>query len=197
MAIDTYGNLKTAVANWLHRTDLTSVIPDFVALAEARIRTDVRCRAMEATASGDLASDTLALPARFAEARRVTLSDRVLTYTPPTSFKPRRFWADGVYTITGTDFVFPASTGAYEVQYFAWFAPFSDDGDTNTLLTNHPDVYLFATLAEARGYIGGDPLPDLARYERAVQKVRVMEQQRAFAGPLMVRVEGSANGYVP
>ena len=31
MAIGTYAELKTAVANYLHRADLTTVIPDFIA----------------------------------------------------------------------------------------------------------------------------------------------------------------------
>jgi hypothetical protein len=34
MAITTYSELKTAVADWLNRADLTSVIPDFIALAK-------------------------------------------------------------------------------------------------------------------------------------------------------------------
>ena len=196
MAIATYGDLKTAVANWLHRTDLTSIIPDFVALAESRIRHDVRCRAMEATATGTLSAATVALPTRFAEARRVCLADRVLAYKPLRAYSPDETLEWGVYTVDGTNFVFPGTTGDYEIQYYAWFAPFADDGDTNTLITNHPDIYLWATLAEARGYIGGDPSMDLSRYQQAVQRLRDSERRAAFAGPLVVRTEGSY-GYVP
>ena len=35
MAITTYSELKTSIANFLDRDDLTSVIPDFISLAEA------------------------------------------------------------------------------------------------------------------------------------------------------------------
>ena len=35
MSISTYSELKTAVANFLARTDLTDQIPDFIQLAEA------------------------------------------------------------------------------------------------------------------------------------------------------------------
>lgn len=196
MAIATYNDLKTAVANWLHRSDITSVIPDFIALAESRIRHDVRCRAMEATATGTLSSSTLELPTRFAEARRVMLGDEVLTYAPPTSFKPRETWGSGVYTITGTDFIFPAESGDYDVQYYAWFAPFSGSSDTNFVLTNHPDIYLFSALAEGCIYIQKDPLPFLGLYEKAVQRLRTMEQ-KAFSGPLVVRPDGSAGGWRP
>jgi hypothetical protein len=37
MAISTYTDLKTSIASWLNRDDLTSVIPDFISLAEAGI----------------------------------------------------------------------------------------------------------------------------------------------------------------
>lgn len=49
MAITTYATLKTAVANWLSRSDLTSRIPEGIALAENRLAQDLRVRAMEAT----------------------------------------------------------------------------------------------------------------------------------------------------
>ena len=36
MAITTYAELKTAVGDWLNRSDLDSVIPNFISLAEAQ-----------------------------------------------------------------------------------------------------------------------------------------------------------------
>ncbi len=45
MALDgTYTGLQASIAGYLHRADLTSNIPDFVALAEARIARDLRLR---------------------------------------------------------------------------------------------------------------------------------------------------------
>ena len=37
MAITTYSSLKTSIANYLNREDLTSVIPDFISLTEAKL----------------------------------------------------------------------------------------------------------------------------------------------------------------
>lgn len=45
-----YGELKTAIANWADRVDLTAEIPDFVRLAEGDIFRDLRCRHNEFTA---------------------------------------------------------------------------------------------------------------------------------------------------
>jgi hypothetical protein len=46
MAISTYAELQTAAANWLGRADLTSRIPEFVALAEAKFNRTLRIRDM-------------------------------------------------------------------------------------------------------------------------------------------------------
>ena len=44
MALNNYSDLKTTVANYLARSDLTSVIPDFIQLAEQRLRRELRIR---------------------------------------------------------------------------------------------------------------------------------------------------------
>jgi len=41
MSLANYTDLLASVATWLNRTDLTSVIPDFVTLAEERIARDL------------------------------------------------------------------------------------------------------------------------------------------------------------
>ena len=45
MTLATYSDLKTSVANYLNRDDLTSVIPDFISLTENRMNRDLRVRA--------------------------------------------------------------------------------------------------------------------------------------------------------
>ena len=42
MAITNYGQLKTAAANWLDRTDLEDRIPEFVTMAEAQFNREIR-----------------------------------------------------------------------------------------------------------------------------------------------------------
>ena len=37
MAIDSYANLKQAIENWSHRTDISNVIDNFIELAENEI----------------------------------------------------------------------------------------------------------------------------------------------------------------
>ena len=44
MAFTTYSDLKTSVANYLNREDLTAVIPDFITLTHNRLNRDLRVR---------------------------------------------------------------------------------------------------------------------------------------------------------
>ena len=44
MAISTYAELKTAIANFLARDDLTNEIDDFIDLAESRISRELETR---------------------------------------------------------------------------------------------------------------------------------------------------------
>ena len=69
MAISTYAELQTAVGNWLARSDLTSRIPEFIDLGEARINRILRSRSMitEATLNPSTTLKTLALPSGWME----------------------------------------------------------------------------------------------------------------------------------
>ena len=61
MAISTYTELQTAVANWLDRDDLTARIPEFIALTEARFNRLLRVRSMETEADQVTTSGTRSL----------------------------------------------------------------------------------------------------------------------------------------
>jgi len=73
MPFTSYSDLKTTVANYLARSDLTSVIPDFIRLAEERLRRDIRTRQMliVATASTTGGDSTVGLPTDFLEMRDI------------------------------------------------------------------------------------------------------------------------------
>ena len=56
MSINTYDDLKTALASWLARDDLTEFIPDFITLFEASACRELRVRPAETTATSVTAS---------------------------------------------------------------------------------------------------------------------------------------------
>jgi hypothetical protein len=52
MALATYSDLKTSIANWLNRSDLTTEIAeDFIVLAEADFNSKLRIRKMNRSTS--------------------------------------------------------------------------------------------------------------------------------------------------
>lgn len=160
-----FGQLKAAIANRLGRTNLTAVIPDFVTLGEPRLYQGfrdldvsvppLRLRAMLATTSS-----LAALPVDFLAVDRITVptSPRPLQYTTPEEFAklcpttcPRHYTLqDGGISIEGG---MPATV---TLSYYKRFATLTADADTNWLLTNSPNIYLYSALIEAYAHLKDD-----------------------------------------
>ena len=157
MALATHADLIAAVGKYLHRSDLATVVPDFIVLAEAKLNRILRIRAMEATETGTVAA-TVALPTGCVEIISLTAATGTvyspLTYAPPSSIvgiptNSKR------YTIVGENIEFiNLQVGTYILNYYKKLDPLS--AGANWLITNAPDVYLYATLVEAAPYINDD-----------------------------------------
>lgn len=201
MALDgTYSGLKASVASWLKRSDLTSSIPDLVALAEARIARDLRLRAQitfgTLTTTGGV--EYVALPSDFLEIENITLVsdvDRALTYETPEQLDVR-FPRGGTeakpaaYSILGDRIYFgPVPDAAYTIQftYYARFTALSADADTNWLLAKHPSVYLFAVLAEAAPFLLDDARAPTfeAKYSIDKDKLQSVDDESLRSGSVM------------
>ena len=70
MAITTYSELKTAVADWLNRSDLTTAIPNFISLAEAQMTRQIRHRKMVTRATATMDTPYFAVPSDWKETIR-------------------------------------------------------------------------------------------------------------------------------
>jgi hypothetical protein len=173
MAISTYAELKSAVANWINRDDLTARIPEFINIAGDKLHygfgTDklqvepLRIDAM--LQSADLTPDSSGLAAKptgFLEARRLYVSATpidTVEYLTPEDFWGRDGASDDgdpvFFTIEGSNFVFaPKGSGdTIKLLYYKRFDELSADGDTNWLIDNYPSIYLSGALAEAYAYI--------------------------------------------
>lgn len=198
VGIANYGDLKTQIADWLNRTDLEEAIPEFVRLAESRIRTDIRVRVQEMIDTGTLTGTTLDLPSQLLDVRRLVVADRELAFITPEQYtrmerkhvgSPARY-----YTIIGEDFhILGANSGDdYTLTYWEWFDYFVDDSDTNWLLLNSPDVYLWASLEAGALYLKDYPASAdfRGRYEAAVKRVQDREKEMRYSGgPFYVRAD--------
>ena len=197
MAIGTFAQLKTATANWLDRSDLTSRIPEFITLAEARFNRVLRIRDMEAVStsiSTTAGTREYSLPTRFVQMKEFHLTTDPLTplsYITPemmtrmqagsSKSKPQVFTiiADNVRLGPNPDAVYTTS-----MLYYQAFAALSDAATTNDMLTNNPDVYLYGTLLEAEPFIMNDERVPLwlAAFEKAVGDIQNQDNKDRHSG---------------
>lgn len=165
MAIGTYQELLDAGANWLHRTDLTARMPEFVSLAEAKMNRLLKTAEME-TSTTLTAAASVALPTGFVQARRLRLNDggvytdmQLVSLTP--SLNNGQGGTPQVASIQGSNLIPrppPAAGTSYTfaLDYLAKFTPLSASAPTNWILTNHPDAYLYGMLSHSAPFLGAD-----------------------------------------
>jgi len=161
MPLQTYTDLATAIGNWLQRSDLAALLPNFVQLFEAAANRRLRVRQQEATVALTPASGVVALPSDYLTWRRLTWTGnprQELSYAEPS-------WLQAAYPDVPTDIprVFTIEGGnirtmpldpgntALELVYFQQI-PSLAANSTNWLMSAHPDLYLFGALTEAQAY---------------------------------------------
>lgn len=190
MSIATYSDLQTAVASWLHRTDLTALIPDFIMLAEQRMNGDFDSRSMEVrttltcTPGSTLTARLVALPTDMLEMRRLSVVDadpaQVLEYKSPdqlvadNSYLLTASRPDSFTVIGGNIELSPPPDQAYplELIYQQRIPPLSVSNTTNWVLANYPNAYLFGTLAASAPFTQDDERAVV--FERKYQEAKVV-----------------------
>ena len=196
MAITNYEGLKTTVASYLARTDLTVQIPDFIQLAEIRLRRELRLRQMlkSVTTSTTGGDSTVALPSDFLQLRDLFVDTnpvRALNFVSPSVFSRNgRVTESGLpvyYTIIGSEFKFaPAPDSDYTLEMLYYAAPdfLSAESPSNNFLALCPDLLLYGALAEAEPYLMNDARIQLwsAMYDRGVATLTASDDQSEFSG---------------
>jgi hypothetical protein len=160
MAITTYTELQSAVADFLARSDLTAKIPDFIAIAEARLSHALRAHEMQDTSEGSLTAGVIALPSDYIEwlsARWIGTRTADLAFVAPDSPEWRfRFRPNGdptMFTImAGNIEIRPIAAGNLKLYYYQTIPPLASNS-TNWLLDKAPDIYLYTSLGEANIYM--------------------------------------------
>jgi hypothetical protein len=211
MAITTFATLKTAINTWSSRSDGATVLNEAVAMCEGWIAhglevgglriEPLRIRAMETSADLTIDAQSESLPTRFLTKRRLDLSTdplRVLDYYPPElfweTFAAATTGVPRAYTVEGDSIVFgPAPDGTYtgKMLYYQQPAPFSADGDANTILTSSPQIYLMGSLYALTRMIQSHPMATqwLADFAGSMNARNASDRKDRFGGaPLVSRV---------
>lgn len=197
-AITSYTTLKTAVADWVAKTNLTGVVPDFIQFGEARIYRDLRIRCMETALSETIASGVIAVPTGYIELKHAYVN------SAPVQVLQRKDaeWIYDKYPTRSGDgapkfiareaenFIFgpyPASTYTIKGVYYKRLTALSADNETNWFTTNAPDLLLFAALCEAAPYMNHDER--ISTWEKKYDQVRARVQHdndsEEFSGSIL------------
>lgn len=203
MAITNYSGLKTSVANYLGRSDLTAQIPDFITLAEYRLQRNLRVRQMLKTASASTTGgdSTVGLPSDFLELRDIYINSNprfALNYLSPSAFSRDARAAESgrpnFYTLRAAEFELapiPDSSYSLVMLYFAKPDLLSDSNVSNVFLANAPDALLYGALLEAEPYLMNDNRIAIWSnfYNSALESLNVSDESSEYSGvPLQMTV---------
>lgn len=199
--LDTYANLKTAVADWLNRQDLTSQIADYITLAEAHMNRELDCREMYARQTLTISGEFLSLPCDFAGVRSFRLNTNPvqrLEYVKPDAMDDiydAAAISPGLpiyYTIDGDKFCFsrvPDSAYQARLRYRRRLCALSDATSCNWVLEKHPDAYLYGALLQAAPFLMDD---DRLRtwgvlYKSTIDEINADDAKQNYGASLNMR----------
>ena len=198
MAINTFTTLKTAIADFLNRDDLTSSVENFIALAESGINRDIRHWKMEKRSSGQQsAGDEYAqVPADWMETirfhvtdngtsplnliSRAAMSDKRASNEDATGTPTHYTHADGQFQLYPT----PSADTNTELLYYAKTEALSASNSSNWLLLEAPDVYLYGALVHSAPYLGEDERVTVwaQMYAAAIQQLNRTSDKAKYSG---------------
>ena len=195
--------MQTTIGKWLARSDLTDEIPDFITLAEARLKRDSRL--IEIATLDFVAAEDYALPGVYKALKELyhdgasNFGRIYLVSAAELSERKRRHgdtgvprWVAVMETSAGRTLRFaPEPSGTYTLRmiYEVELEPLSDEDTTNWLLQAAPDLYLWASLSAAEGYLQEDDRITLWKqeYDQAANEYKKDKLNRQYSGPLTPR----------
>lgn len=201
--ITNYATLKSTIADYLNRSDLTSQIETFIQFAEADLNTRLRCREQIVRAEATSSAEFVQLPADWLEAinlhivggqqplRYITLDEADIinkeqVYTAPHFYS----LMNGAIEIIPE----PADDIDIEMIYYGKIPSLTDQNTTNWLLAKAPDVYLYGALTHAAPFLLDDQrIPVFGQiYLTRVQSLIDESQKSLHSGsPLIARTRRS------
>jgi len=198
----TYAELKTAIANYLNRSDLTSDLDTFIDNVEAELNRRLRTKDMIKRATATADSQYLTVPTDWIEAINVEITSNDFSPLFQQSIESLDVYRKSNNNSTGQPVYFamvddsielaPTPDGEYTLQltYYAKISALSDTNTSNFVSVSHPDVYLYGALKHASIFLMEDErIPMFTQqFEKALEEMRLEQEKAAFGkGSLMMR----------
>ena len=201
MALATYTELKSSIANYLNRSDLTSTIPDFISLTEGKLNRDLLIRSNVVRADTTTTSGTAFynLPSDIIQLKNITYESdstttRALSYMSIESGS-REYggFSSGyprAYTSVGDSIkILPTPDAAYTIgiNYYRKLVALSDSNSTNNILQDYPDLYLFGSCFEGSLFLNDTEQSKRfgAVYAKVLQDVMLLEDRSEYSGTVL------------
>ncbi len=188
--------LAESIANWLDRSDLTSLIPQFVMLAESDIAIDLRLRDMVVVGTLTTVADQdyVALPDDWLEFVYVKYDGDPLEYVAPDRLRAANLSTGTLkrYAIEGNRIWLnptPADVVTLDVSYYER-VPTLTEVTSNWLLTKYQQIYLYGALVHGFRYLKNDARADYFKnlYFEAITRAQGFDKRSLSSGsPLTVR----------
>ena len=197
----TWAELKTTLANWLVRDDLSAAeIPEAIALAERRFQRTIFSPEREIETTLVASAETVALPADLWGIRALHLdADPRVVIEPMTLAELRNTYAGAAtgrpqnYAIRGESLVLgpaPDAACSLKLTYIQAIPALGAGQATNWLLTDHPDVYLFGALHALHLLLADEERAALydVKFRQAAEEVNRSAVRRTSGGaPIRIR----------
>ena len=198
----TYAELKSNIANFLNRYDLTDVIDTFIDSTESEFNRRLRVKGMIKRATATLDSQYISVPTDWLEAINIQIDSGDFSPLFQQSIESLDVYRKSNDNVTGQPIYFalvddsiefaPTPDGSYTVQltYYSKIDALSDSNTSNFLSTGYPDAYLYGSLKHASIYLMEDERVPLftAQFEKALEEMRLEQEKAEFAkGSLMQR----------
>ena len=203
--ITTFSTLKTAVADWLDRDDISATggpIDVWIELVEDEIYRNARLRFMESSTSPAISSGTVPIPDDFLELKNASVSnggaetrltpkgsDWIYDAYPTRSSSgvPKFFAQEGDTFIFGP---YPDSGYTVNLNYYARPDALSTSNESNWLTTNASDVLLNGALLQSVGYLGMDERVPYwqAKYDAGMKRLKMRNREERFPSEMPLRM---------
>jgi len=198
----TYSELKTNIANYLNRSDLTGQMDMFIDNVEGEVNRRVRRKEMIKRATATADAQYLSLPTDWLEGINVEITSNDFSPILQQSIESLDIYRKSINNKTGQPVYFafvddtmelaPTPDTSYTLQltYYSKVDALSDSNTSNFLSNNHPDVYLYGALKHASIYLMEDERVAMFSqlFEKALEELKMEQEKAEFGkGSLMQR----------
>lgn len=198
--------LKLSIINWSNRTDIDLLVDDFINLTEkdmfkgTKVHESLQVKEMETTSTAGVNTKFFALPDDYGSLRSIRIildnNSGKLRYKASNSLVRIAGTGQPNYFTIGSQIEFditPDQTYTVEVNYYKRVAPLSSVVTINTVLTNHPDIYLNGSLYFLHVYANDQEKAQMYQglYADAIDGANQADEEGRYGPAPYARIEGA------